>query len=705
MNTPALRYAILELSLRCNLRCAHCASAAGKPRPEELSFNEWREVIADLADLACPSVDLMGGEVLMSSLLDPVGRALQEADIAWGLLTNGWMLDEARARQLVERGCRGVGVSLDGACADTHDTLRGRAGSFERALAAIEVVASLPFKERNRTVLTSVHAGNIDELEAMGALLSNRARSFRWQINLCSASGSRMPEAARLQAAQVDKVVTFLRSARASGRFELHVTGAHDIGYFVDDDQLHDHDWEGCPAGVHNVGIQSDGLIKGCLALDASAAVGSVREQGGLRAIWQDAVRMAPYRDFDVGQLGPQCARCAWGSLCKGGCRAYSKARTGRPHNHPHCLWRIATDDRKRRTARPVLSHRREQPWEQPLRSACIELTLRCNLRCRHCGSTAGSARNRELALEDFVPLFGDLHRLGCERVVLLGGEPLLHPDWEAIATMARGFDLNVALITNGVGVTPDVARRLEPLVTHVGVSIDGATDATHDWLRGVPGARAKAWRGLDRLSALSIPVTVITTLSRANVHELGAMRDQLIGRSLVWQLQAANGTGARFRNNDMLDAAALLDVARFIQQTRQSIPREQLAIAGAHNLGYHACTIRDIGAVGSWQGCPGGITSLGICSDGSIKGCLSMDACETVGSIEETPLYELWRDPRTFARARVTRPGRLDGGCTACPHGAKCRAGCPAMARTATGDVWSNPLCIRQAERNEALA
>ncbi|MBU2552794.1 MAG: radical SAM protein, partial [Proteobacteria bacterium] len=503
---PRLAYAILELSLRCNLRCVHCASGSGRPRPAELELESWLEVVRDLRLLGCRAVDLMGGEALLSPLLLPVGEALQRAGLPWGLLTNGWLLDAGRARALTRAGCRGIGVSLDGACAQTHDALRGRSGAFERALAALEVLATLDFKPRNRTVLTSVSRRNLQQLPAMGELLAARCGDLRWQLNLCSAVAPRLPEDLRLDRAGIERVAAFVHDARRRGTYGgLLVSAAHDLGYYLAPEfDLHDHSWEGCPAGRSHVGIQSDGQVKGCLALDASFAVGDVRALG-LRAIWEGEL-LGRHRRFSVEQLGERCRACVWGDRCRGGCTAYSTAHAGQPHDHPHCLWRERSPEARAAAvcsplpvrggpgpylldapAPAAALHDEERArsgapgerYELPLRSACIELTLRCNLSCLHCGSAAGAARRAELDLACFVELFRDLHLLGCERVVLLGGEPLLHPDWQAIARMARGFDLDVALITNGLQVTAATARLLTEIgVTHLGVSIDGASDA-----------------------------------------------------------------------------------------------------------------------------------------------------------------------------------------------------------------------------------
>ena len=60
---------------------------------------------------------------------------------------------------------------LDGATAEIHDGIRGRVGSWQRALRALDVVASLPGLDGNRAALTSANRRNLDELDALSDLL------------------------------------------------------------------------------------------------------------------------------------------------------------------------------------------------------------------------------------------------------------------------------------------------------------------------------------------------------------------------------------------------------------------------------------------------------------------------------------------------------------------------------------------------------
>ena len=414
-----------------------------------------------------------------------------------------------------------------------------------------------------------------------------------------------------------------------------------------------------------------------------------------LRDIWRDSSVWTAHREFRIEALGPACATCVWGSRCQGGCLAYATATTGISRHQPDCLWHRAPQARKVASPRALP----KAPWT--LRSACVELTLRCNLRCLHCGQAAGEARALELELPEFIDLFADLRELGAERVVLLGGEPFLHPDWREIVAMAKGFGLRVSLVSNGLLITPTTASELSSLGAEtVGISLDGASDEIHDFLRGAPGARMKAWRGIDCLRVAGIPVTIITTVSRMNLPELPALRDQLATKGgLLWQLQSANGTGDRFRAEWMPSPTELLAVARFVEDCRKTLPPGILAVATGHNIGHHARSVGNTGAKGDWRGCTGGLSTVGITSGGAVKGCLSMRAEEEVGNIRVTRLRDLWRDPTAFARHRRFPVGNLQGGCAKCPHGSECKAGCPEMARTGSGTVWDNPFCLRQAE------
>ena len=93
-------------------------------------------------------------------------------------------------------------------------------------------------------------------------------------------------------------------------------------------------------------------------------------------------------------------------------------------------------------------------------RNCVWELTLDCNLNCVHCGSSAGRARHAELSTEEALDVVRQLRDLGCELVTLSGGEPLLRPDWFAIARAIADSGMYVNMVPNGLLVDDEVAAK-----------------------------------------------------------------------------------------------------------------------------------------------------------------------------------------------------------------------------------------------------
>jgi MoaA/NifB/PqqE/SkfB family radical SAM enzyme len=109
------------------------------------------------------------------------------------------------------------------------------------------------------------------------------------------------------------------------------------------------------------------------------------------------------------------------------------------------------------------------------LNQAVYELTLRCNLRCKHCGSDAGISRTGELSLPESLTLIRDLAELGVTMITLNGGEPFLHPHWFSIGKAVSDYGIRLAFITNGYNLPDHVfteVARLKPY--EIAFSLDG---------------------------------------------------------------------------------------------------------------------------------------------------------------------------------------------------------------------------------------
>lgn len=163
----------------------------------------------------------------------------------------------------------------------------------------------------------------------------------------------------------------------------------------------------------------------------------------------------------------------------------------------------------------------RSQPTGSPV-GVKLELTYRCNLNCPFC-YTDSPRRTREHApdLPDaaWLRVVDDAIALGILEAVVTGGEPLLRRELalETIERLAKA-GVGVTLNTNGWFVDDAVADRLARVRGfRANVSIDGASPALHDSIRGVRGSWQRAVLGVDRLVRRGVGVSVVHVVTPQN--------------------------------------------------------------------------------------------------------------------------------------------------------------------------------------------
>lgn len=341
-----------------------------------------------------------------------------------------------------------------------------------------------------------------------------------------------------------------------------------------------------------------------------------------------------------------------------------------------------------------------------PKLMCCVwELTLRCNLRCLHCGATAGRARSDELSTAEALRVADALAALPASEVTLMGGELFLRHDWLAVAERLRSGGVGLVIFTNGTLLTAERIAQLRGLAPRtIGASLDGGSPEVHDAIRGVAGAFERTMAGIDALQTAGLRVSVITTLTRRNVYELPAIARLLLGRDIRWQIQIAGAGGERLAQADLLTPLEFYFAALFIARMRATAPWRVLPVIGAHDFGYCSTRLPYLGMPGAhWTGCSAGRETLGIRSDGRVQPCLSLPESCVVGSLREgrghpaLALAELWYGD---ALAQWRAPVARHGACADCPHGDSCEGGCTGLALTYTGRRGENPMCFRLIEQ-----
>jgi len=179
---------VLDVTRRCNLRCEMCHTWQVTPG-HELTPAELGQILAQMPRLSW--LDVTGGEPFLRGDIDEVFDAILDSTPALRVLhypTNGWFTERA-ARTTARLAARRpevdliVTVSLDGP-PEVHDRIRGRAGSFERALATFRALRKQPGVAVY--IGTTVTPSNAGAIEALGRLLAAEIEGFRpgeWHWN------------------------------------------------------------------------------------------------------------------------------------------------------------------------------------------------------------------------------------------------------------------------------------------------------------------------------------------------------------------------------------------------------------------------------------------------------------------------------------------------------------------------------------------
>lgn len=340
------------------------------------------------------------------------------------------------------------------------------------------------------------------------------------------------------------------------------------------------------------------------------------------------------------------------------------------------------------------------------------ELTQRCNLQCKHCGSDCTlSSTGRELSREEALRVVRELEAFQIGRIVFSGGEPLLCPYWRDLA-QAFGHRAELGVVTNGTLVTPRTAWELKQYgFVVVSVSVDGL-ERRHDERRSV-GNFKQCMTAIRYIREAGLVPAVNTTVTKTNLPDLPLLREQLLKEGVLsWQIQPAVPSGRMDQHRG--DILSTEDIWRMVQFAYESnFAGGTPTVFLAETVGYYSVmeTLARKAAYGRetlpvWKGCPAGVRSMGILATGELIGCISLRG----EAFRERNVRDLWHDgmtisdywshPDAFAWRRKLRPEKLGDKCCDCQYVSYCIGGCSNVRYCFHGTVESgNPMCLYAAE------
>jgi radical SAM protein with 4Fe4S-binding SPASM domain len=274
----------------------------------------------------------------------------------------------------------------------------------------------------------------------------------------------------------------------------------------------------------------------------------------------------------------------------------------------------------------------------------------------------------------------------GIRDIILSGGEPLMRPDWLRIASYARFRGLSVSISTNGTRVTKAIALKIAELQADVQVSLDGATPGVHDYLRRSPGTWEQALAGVRNFVAAGVTVTIGTTVTRANIHQIPALCD--LSRGLGAQMFriipfVPFGRGGSWRKLEV-SPRAMAQVTEYLRQRRR---QNDIDIAEME----FECTFDppplQPAEPQSGIGCGGAQAYFTITETGEVLPCHFFAGVEAEKVLEHD-LAWIWEHSRFLNYFRSMTAGDLTGSCKKCDWLASCLGSCRA-ANFAHGNLF----------------
>lgn len=331
---PALvSYAITQ---KCNLHCKHCYSDAAEDKAnDELSLEQSKRLLDQIGAWGIKLLILDGGEPLCSeNFLEMVNYAVHKG-LRTTVGSNGTMIDYSTAVQMKQAGVAAIAISVDGATAETHDSLRGEQGSFEKALRGAEACrkAQLPFQFG--MVIRKSSYKEVPDMLKLAIDSGAFAAEFFDLIQVKRVRSECADEVLSLE--ERKSVMEWLAEAQRSSPLPIKVVACPMYPLILKERNVQPTQlpqgflrrvpyWEGgCAAGRNKgyITILSNGDVIPCMLLQAR--LGNVKNQD-IRDIWANSPILQRLRRREL--LQGKCGACEYRVQC-GGCRGRAYEEKG----------------------------------------------------------------------------------------------------------------------------------------------------------------------------------------------------------------------------------------------------------------------------------------------------------------------------------------------------------------------------------------
>jgi len=319
------RLIAFEVTRRCRFNCRHCrANANYGEKEKELTTEQCKKILASIAKFNKCVLILTGGEPAERSDIYELIRYGRSLGLRMVMATCGYPINDDSITRLKEAGILTLSSSLDGSCAETHDTFRQVEGAFDLAVAAAESArrAGMRFQ-----INTTISKTNVVEVGAIAELAEKLgAYCFNPFILVPTGRGKKIADEI-LAPAEYEKLLNSLLKLKLKSAIEVRITCGPQFArvYRQTASGEPTREISGCMGGRGFGFISCSGDVQTCGFLDVSAG-NLIENDFDFGRIWQESEFLKEIRNV-AGYKG-NCGICEYVALC-GGCRARAYATSG----------------------------------------------------------------------------------------------------------------------------------------------------------------------------------------------------------------------------------------------------------------------------------------------------------------------------------------------------------------------------------------
>ncbi|MBP2134192.1 radical SAM protein with 4Fe4S-binding SPASM domain [Methanomicrobium sp. W14] len=332
INAPFL--VVWDFTHLCNLKCRHCYQDAQKALPDELTTDESKRLIDELASAGVVVIAFSGGEPLMRKDFFEVASYANQKGMYVALASNGTMIDSKTASRLRKTGVDYIEISIDGKDAVQHDAMRGIHGAFDRSVEGIKNCV----KEGIYTcIATTVTQDNYCQMNEIYDFVKDTGAKRLICFNFIPTGRGTEMANRDIQPCEREKLLERILSKNSPGVYpevlstapqfarvavDRHEKSGVPVGHFYLGGAIKGKTRMladfigGCGAGRLYCSIEPQGDVQPCVFMPVN--VGNVRENDFL-TIWHTSPVLKQLRNRDL--LKGNCGKCPDKYIC-GGCRA-----------------------------------------------------------------------------------------------------------------------------------------------------------------------------------------------------------------------------------------------------------------------------------------------------------------------------------------------------------------------------------------------